>query len=78
MALTVVFLNSAPYNQISIDKAASGKRSKSLLIIVVALLQSIFNTVARRSCSHQYRPAPPPPHNPPVASYLTHSESQSL
>lgn len=44
MDLTLVLLISATHNQINSDKAASGKRSKPLPIIVVALLQSIFNT----------------------------------
>ena len=42
--LTLVLLISATHNQINSAKAASGKRSKPLPIIVVALLQSIFNT----------------------------------
>lgn len=53
--LTPVLLTSAPHNQLNSDKAASAKRSKPLPIIVAALLQSIFNTVAGRSSSHRSR-----------------------
>lgn len=83
MDLILIVLTSAPHNQINSDKAASGKSSKPVPIIVVALLWSIFNTVVKRSCLHQSQTSTPTlcsqfssgflPHtlnNSQVASYL--------
>jgi len=53
MDVILLVLSSAPHNQMNSDKAASGRRSKPLPIIAVALLWSNLNTVAKISCLHQ-------------------------
>lgn len=76
MDLTLVLLTSASHIHINSDKAASGKRSKPLPRIVVALLQSIFNTVARRSYSHPSQTSTTTPSQSSRA-FLPHSRWKS-
>lgn len=76
MYLTLVLLTSASHNHINSDKAASGKRSKPLPRIVVALLQSIFNTVARRSYSHPSQTSTTTP-SQSSSGFLPHSRWKS-
>lgn len=76
MDLTLVLLTSVSHNHIKSDKAASRKRLKPLPIIVVALLESIFNTVAGRSYSHQSQTSTTTP-SQSSSGFLTHSRWKS-